>query len=384
MEIISPELPRSIGSGALAGLLPRGLSRAGTAGTATRRRHRAGAAPGAVTGRTRSSVTLGPAASAALPAGAPRGRAVPAGSIPPCPAARGGRTRPGTHLFAAVLALHLRCCRRGCGTGESGAGGETRTSSASPAPDASRPSPPPFVTAPAPPGGPGAAPPRSRVPRFPGPELPRERCGRHRAASEGTRGGRRWPSPAGKVPPQPRTESGAPAAVPPALQSPPRRGNGRTGGHGPQLISSSGIKTPTTAIPRKPSAARPGAAPVPYLPPGLRLWPQSGRGGAASSAASPGRARRAHCGPAPPHVRGGTAPARSPSPSRPHPCPHLHPGPHIGPLSRPGPSGRTDPPRLPSAPGSAAELCPRLRCSSVISYEGFLPLDFCFFLVALK
>lgn len=114
-----------------------------------------GAPPGGVTAgprvRTRSSVTLGPAASAAPPAGAPD-EAVPAGCIPPsprrCPRKPRGRAGAGpgrrTHLFGAVLALHLRRGRRspalarlprgpgrrGCGTGESGPGDETRTSSA--------------------------------------------------------------------------------------------------------------------------------------------------------------------------------------------------------------------------------------------------------------
>lgn len=39
-----------------------------------------------------------------------------------------------------------------------------------------------------------------------------------------------------------------------------------------------------------------GRRPVPYLPPGLCLWPQSGRGGTASSAASPGTAPAAPAG----------------------------------------------------------------------------------------
>lgn len=205
-----------------------------------------------------------------------------------------------------------------------------------------------------------------------------------RAAPSGLGGdaGRAAPAePRGEGAPAARTESGAPAA----LQSPPRRGNGRTGGHGPQLISSSGIKTPTTAIPPR-APAQPGrgqrrcrtcrrgcacgrraggAAPPPPPPPPAAP---------AGLIADLRRRTYAEGRPRPgPHLHPG-----------PHPCPHLHPGPHPGSLSRPGPPGRTDPLRLPSAPGSAAGPCPRLRCSSVISYEGFLPLDFCFFLMALK
>lgn len=97
----------------------------------------------------------------------------------------------------------------------------------------------------------------------------------------------------------------------------------------------------------------------------------------------PGRARRAHCGPAPPHVRGGTPVSPSPSPVR---SPSQSP-------SRAGPPGRTDPPgscppRRGCARGFAASPeCPRVfftTRSSVVAYKGFSPHDSCFFPVALK
>lgn len=181
-----------------------------------------------------------------------------------------GRAGASTHLFGAVLALHLRRDpgRRGCGTGESGAGGETRTSSARRQPSpaalpAVRPAPPPFVAAPAPPGGPraGAAPPLSRVPQFPRPELPRERRRPPalRAAPSGLGGGagraalaepRGVAAPAPR--PWPRTGSGAPPPHPRLVRAPRTEGTRERAGASRGSSAPRQKKTTPTAIPRKP------------------------------------------------------------------------------------------------------------------------------------
>lgn len=247
------------------------------------------------------------------------------------------------------------------------------------------PAPPPFVAAPAPPGGPGAgaAPPRSRAPQFPRPKLPRKRrrprrCGRHRAASEETWGGRRRPSPAGKGHPQygPGPARGAepPPPHPRLLRAPRTAVMGERAGTSRSSSAPQGKKKKQPPkSPQRPKAACQGVA-------GRRAGPVPAAGAVPVAAERAGRHRllRRLPRPRPPGSLRTCAAARtrrgSPSPI-PIPVPSGTPAPQ-------GPAGQ-----LPSAPdlrrgcarGFAASLerpCVFFTArSSVLSYKGFfLPI----------